>query len=195
MYAVLGAALTKTCMPVISGTSEQILRRVDSFDWNLLASGDIRGVDQSRLTYIQKPIAEAELASASVDVLVSNSVFEHIADPVNVIKEMARIVRPGGLCMHAIEGVDHRFYRNQEIDELEFLRDESDAQLLFGCSRVRPLAFQPMFEEHGFEVRDIHIGEVRPVSDDAVQIFAPQFRELPRRHLEVLRARFYLRRR
>lgn len=195
MYAVFGAAVTRTCNPPIPGTADQIMERVDSFDWNLLASGDLRGVDSKRLVYIQKPMSQAGIASASTDILVSSSVFEHLAEPDEIIKEMARIVRPGGLCMHAIDGVDHRSYNNKEVDDLEFLKDGSNAQLLFGCNRVRPLAFQRMFEEHGFEVRAIRQGEVRQLTDEAVQRFAPQFRELPRRHLEVLRARFYLRRR
>ncbi len=195
LYAVFAAALSQTSRPRIPATADQIFKRVDSFDWDKLAYGDIEGVDWSRLTYIQQTLSDAAIADASIDVLVSNSVFEHLPDPESIIAEMARVVRPGGLCVHSIDGVDHRSYRNKKLHVLEFLGDDSQDELIHGCNRIRPLSFQPMFEKHGFEVRGILSGPRVPLTTEIVQGFAPQFRELPHEHLEVSHARFYLRRR
>lgn len=38
-----------------------------------------------------------ELADASVDVAHAHQVLQHVADPVAVLREMARVVRPGGI--------------------------------------------------------------------------------------------------
>lgn len=195
LYATLSAALTRTSRPKIAATADQILKRVASFDWDKVAAGDVNGVDWSRLSCLQKPLVDAGLDDGSIDVLVSNSVFEHLADPDEILTEMARIVRPGGLCMHAIDGVDHRSYADSTIDPLAFLNDESTDPIVHGCNRIRPLQFTSIFERHGFEVRGIRQGPRTPIPDELVRGFAPQFRDLAREHLEVPRARFYLRRR
>ena len=195
LHATLGAALLRTSRPRIPATAQQHVERVISFDWEKLADGDIEGVDFDRLQYVQRPLAEAGIGDASIDILVSSSVFEHLADPGDVIAEMARVVRPGGLCVHAIDGFDHRSYGPTGVDVLEFLREDCGDQLVWGCNRIRPLAFAPMFEEHGFEVRKVYKGARAALTDTQVSALAPQFRDLPREHLQVGRARFCLRRR
>lgn len=64
------------------------------------------------------------------------------------------------------------------------------------CSPPTPeIADQILERVDSFDWNLLASGEVRQLTDEAVRRFAPQFRELPRRHLKVLRARFYLRRR
>ncbi|MEF8698926.1 MAG: class I SAM-dependent methyltransferase [Candidatus Accumulibacter sp. UW20] len=41
-------------------------------------------------------LADLPLADASVDLIMSRSVFEHLTDPAAVYKEFARVLRPGG---------------------------------------------------------------------------------------------------
>ena len=41
-------------------------------------------------------LAKLPLASASVDLIISRSVFEHLTDPDSVYAEFARVLRPGG---------------------------------------------------------------------------------------------------
>lgn len=41
-------------------------------------------------------LARLPLADASVDLIISRSVFEHLADPESVYSEFARVLRPGG---------------------------------------------------------------------------------------------------
>ena len=44
----------------------------------------------------QTDLAHIPLPDGSVDLIMSRSVFEHLADPEDVYKEFARILRPGG---------------------------------------------------------------------------------------------------
>ena len=44
----------------------------------------------------QTDLAHVPLPDGSVDLIMSRSVFEHLADPEDVYKEFARILRPGG---------------------------------------------------------------------------------------------------
>jgi len=49
------------------------------------------------------------LPNASVDLLLSASVFEHLRNPAAVIAESGRIVRPGGWMIHTVDMRDHYF--------------------------------------------------------------------------------------
>ncbi len=196
LYTVLCAAITGTTEPGIPGTPAEILARIASFDVAKLAAGDPSGIDEDRLRYRQTRIQDADIPDGSIDILVTNSVLEHIADLDDVLAELARVVRPGGLASHAIDGFDHRHYGQPDtISPHEFLFDPSDAAMICGCNRIRPLAFAERFEKAGFEVRKIVPSHRLPLTDADLERLAPSFRDLPREHLEVTRARYYLRRR
>ena len=194
LFTVLAALMTGTTEPQVNATPTQMLERVGSFDIGKLAVGDTSGIDGERLWHIQQPLEQAHLPSASIDICFSDSVFEHIGSPDQIMAEMARITKPGGLAVHAIDGWDHRHYGNSDLSIHEFLFDDSDAAMLHGCNRIRPLQYPAIFERHGFEVRAIVEGRRTPLSSEERGRLAPQYRELPQDVLEVTRARFYLRR-
>ncbi|MGC6486923.1 MAG: FG-GAP-like repeat-containing protein [Planctomycetota bacterium] len=195
LYTLAAAAVIGADGADICGTAEQILDRVSTFDLKRLAQGDSGGIDTDRLRHIRAPIHKSGIASESVDLVSSNSVYEHLEDPDSVTAHLARVMRPGGLAVHAIDGFDHKYYADQSIHPLEFLRDKSSAPLVGGCNRMRPLAFADVFERHGLEVRGIWHGHRLTLTDDQVSSFSDSFRMQPREHLEVARARFYLRKR
>lgn len=195
LYTVLCAAVTRTSRPHLPGTIADILDRIDGFDVEKLAAGDVTGVDRSRLDFVQQPLAAAGIEPGSVDILVSNSLLEHIPEPDALIADMAEVTRPGALCVHNIDGVDHRCYADKELFQLQFLREAAEQQMAFGCNRIAPLAFRDYFERNGFEVRGVREGARLALSDADIASFAPRFRDVERDRREVLRARFYLRRR
>lgn len=196
LYTLIGAALTGTTQTPIPGTRDDLLARIGSFDLRKLADGDQTGIDDARLRHERVDLRSAGIADGAIDVVVSNSVFEHLGDVEDVLAEMARVVRPGGLAVHAIDGFDHRYYgRPDEISPHAFLFESSDAPLLYGCNRIRPLAFAALFEQAGFEVRKLVEAHRTPLTDDEVARLDPAFRDMPRDHLEVTRARYFLRRR
>jgi SAM-dependent methyltransferase len=60
-------------------------------------------VDQkvaARVSFIEDDICVSSLKSESVDVVVSWEVLEHITNPDQAFKEMARILKPGGFAFH-----------------------------------------------------------------------------------------------
>ena len=56
-----------------------------------------RGVDRSLVRFEQAAAEATGLADASADVVHAHQVLQHVADPLAVIAEMARICRPGGI--------------------------------------------------------------------------------------------------
>ncbi len=195
LYTIAAAAVMGVDGADIQGDPEEILARVSSFDLEKLADGDPKGLDLERLRHIQAPIEDAGIPPGSVDVVTSNSVYEHLADPDEITAQLARLLRPGGLAVHAIDGFDHRTYANGQLHPLTFLHDETNEPLVHGCNRIRPLAFAEVFERHGLEVRGVLKGAKLPLDEVEIAALAAPYRDLPREHLEVARARFYLRKR
>lgn len=195
LYTSLCAVVTRTTRPKVPGSLKDIFDRIASFDVDKLAVGDAAGVDRSRLDFVQKPLAAAGIAPRSADILVSNSLLEHIPEPDALIADMAVVTKTGALCVHNIDGVDHRWYANRAMFQLEFLREAEEQQMVFGCNRIPPLAFGEIFERNGFEVRGVREGPRIELSEADIESFAPRFRDVGRDRREVLRARFYLRRR
>ena len=53
--------------------------------------GEIPGI-----TLVNRDLVDTGLPSASVDIVMSRSVMEHVTDPTNMYGEMSRLLRPGG---------------------------------------------------------------------------------------------------
>jgi len=51
----------------------------------------------------------AQLADASADVIVSNSVLEHVRDPLDTFRQCRRVLAPGGFMLHKVDYRDHFF--------------------------------------------------------------------------------------
>jgi SAM-dependent methyltransferase len=64
------------------------------------------GVDLSRVT---RAADLAAVPEASVDLVVSNSVLEHVADPAGLLAGLARVLVPDGLMVHRVDYRDHFF--------------------------------------------------------------------------------------
>ena len=83
---------------------------------------DIR-LNPRRLSYEHKSIekAAAELAPASVDVIVSNAVLEEIYDLDATLASLDRVLKPGGRQVHVIDLRDYGMFSKFGFHPLEFL--------------------------------------------------------------------------
>ncbi len=99
------------------------------------------------------------LSAASIDVVFSNSVLEHV--PPGVIQKMfdeaQRVLRPGGLMIHSVNCGDHYAYFDKKITFINYLTYPEDQwrfwdnQLLYQ-NRLRPSDFIKMAEQAGFRI-------------------------------------------
>lgn len=51
----------------------------------------------------------AALPDASADLILSNSVLEHVSDPPTIFRECHRVLTPGGVMLHQVDYRDHFF--------------------------------------------------------------------------------------
>jgi SAM-dependent methyltransferase len=118
-----------------------------------------------------------QIGSATVDVVISNAVLEHVGQLPEAAREMFRITRPGG---HGYHQIDFRNHRNFELPLEHLLLSPSDFQRVLeatngevGCQhRVKDVV--RMFEAAGFEVRSVHT--YLDASSDYLANFGPRLR-------------------
>ena len=112
--------------------------------------------DASRLPY----------GSASFDCHVSRSVLEHIPTEVlpGILREGARLLRPGGLFIHLVDFSDHFSHADGSISPINFLQysDRDWSRIAPGryahVNRLRIDDYAPLFAQAGLALR---MAEVR----------------------------------
>ena len=100
--------------------------------------------------------ARLPLRSRSIDLVASAQTLHHIHAPIPVIREMRRVVTPGGRVLIVDQVAPERVEESQMMNELDHLRDPSHA----ACRP--PSAFRIMVTAAGLEIEDESIHE----SDD-----------------------------
>jgi len=173
---------------------QQMISNLEALDLRRLEQGDWGGIEQSPLEFRQQSIYDIDLDGDSVDVIFSMSFLEHIPDCPKAIAVMHRIMKPGAIGIHAIDGYDHGFY-NKNVHPLDFLKVETPEPMVRGCNRVRPLEFIDLFEQGGFEVlmaRKHSLVELEPIQR---QELAMPFRVMSDEMLKVGRIHLYVRKR
>jgi SAM-dependent methyltransferase len=176
-------------------TGHVLLANLYGFDLAKLQRGDPDGIDASRATLLHVPIEATGLASASVDLVLSHSVLEHLEDLDSALAELARITRPGGYHIHGIDTIDHRWYGEPHLHPLEFLTLETEQRMVFGCNRIRLVEFPHLFRRHGFELVDHWTQRHARMTPELRARLAAPWRSLRDDELETTWASALLRRR
>jgi SAM-dependent methyltransferase len=172
---------------------DDIRKNLRGFDLPKLRSGNLDGLDKTRLCFLQQSASALSLEKSSIDALTSNSFLEHVAEVDDVIIEMARVTKQGGWGIHSIDGADHGRYWNASTHPLEFLCSKRTG-MVSGSNRIRPLEFSGLFEKHGFQVEQIIPHDKVEVDQDLRARLASPWREMSDEVLEVIGAIFVVRR-
>jgi hypothetical protein len=117
------------------------------------------------------------LPEGSMDMVLSNAVFEHLYDPKLAIGSLARISRTGAFGLHQVDFRDHRDFGRPLgfllLSDGDFTREFEECHGECG-NRFRPSEMTRLFEENGFSVNRF---EPNLFAEDAyMEEFLPQLR-------------------
>lgn len=130
-----------------------------------------------------------EIPDRSVDFIWSHAVLEHVrkAEFASILGELRRIIRPGGVCSHRIDLMDHlggalnnlRF--SERCWELEWMAGAGS----FYTNRIRYAEMLNLFWQAGFNVEVTSVQQWDRLPTPRAKM-AAKFRELPDEDLKVL---------
>jgi len=105
--------IARQILSILPETQRQHLNTILSFD----NQGQMN-LDISRLQYQHSLNEKIRLANNSVDIIVSNAVLEHVQNLDALFASMYRILKPGGLMVHAADLKSHELHHTTELDFL-----------------------------------------------------------------------------
>jgi SAM-dependent methyltransferase len=133
-----------------------------------------------RLEYRLEQVERTTLPAASVDIIYSHACLEHVRDPRLTVRQIARLLRPGGVTSHQIDLRDHRDF----AQPLAFLRYPTWAWTAAQSRRVwtnrwRRSDWEAAFRQEGLEVFRSEATGTVDVGDEARTSLSRQFRNRP----------------
>ena len=133
---------------------------------------------ESPLADIHFDVQQIPLADDSVDVVICNHILEHVADDRKALRELHRILKPGGwgIVLSPVDRDYERTYEDDSItdpDERTRIFGQYDHQRIYGADYVDRL------REAGFEAADIDYAAT--FTDEERKLYA-----LPADHIYVV---------
>ena len=109
--------------------------------------------DTSRLQYLHNRNENIELENNSVDIIVSNAVLEHVQDLDALFASMHRILKPGGVMVHAADLKAHGLNYSTELDFLTIPATLWKCMTFYrgAPNRMRKTGYENLLAAHGFE--------------------------------------------
>lgn len=143
------SAIARHILSGLPKDRQQQLQKTISFN----AQGQVLW-DKARLMYLHNREERIDLEESSVDLIVSNAVLEHVQDLENLFSTMGRILRPGGLMVHAADLRSHGLHYATPLDFLAV------SEGLWRCmtyyrgapNRARKSDYEKLMERHGFDI-------------------------------------------
>ncbi len=140
--------------------------------------------------------ADIPFPDGSFDLISSRATLEHVGDPegnpMDTVREIARLLRPGGWSAHTIGLQDHRDIRNRPYDFLQFSQKEwkdFECEQNARANRWRSSHWLSAFRDAGLiEVHKLrnYRAPYPPLTDELIASFHPDFINLDREDLETL---------
>jgi SAM-dependent methyltransferase len=187
-------AAPELVIPWTRRTREDVVVALAGFDLAKLWHGDQSGLDSRRVRLHHGTAERLPFADGEVDACTSVSFLEHVENVDDVLAEMARVLRPGGIAVHTIDGVDHSSYGNPAVGPLDFLREPASRRLVGGCNRLRPAEFVGHFERAGFTSVEFEPHATLTIDDAVRTSFAEPWRSMPPETLAVVQGAIRARR-
>lgn len=132
------------------------------------------------------------LSDGSFDRVISFAVLEHVRNPEKAVAEIARVLTPGGICIHRIVTQDHRSFSSVGTHSPFSFRHYSAGEWndvvadKFYQNRLLPVEWQHLHRQHGLRLVDFQVERSEDLTDDEAALFAPEFQRFSRAELAAV---------
>lgn len=92
-----------------SGKLDSLLIAIDPLLSYYQEEPPFKLLERDNIIKIQCPGEDIPLLNSSVDIIVCQNVLDHVADPMKVIKEMARVLKPEGMILLSVHTIPSTF--------------------------------------------------------------------------------------
>lgn len=143
-------------------------------------------------------LESAGLPPHGADCICSNEVLEHIepSEMAAIAKASRQVLKPGGICVHAIDYSDHFARGDPRIDRFNFLTfDDEMWQRHFSrlnyLNQFRHSDYKALFEDQGFAILSERVTPGTPTTTERARI-APRFQRYSDTELFAINGRIVL---
>lgn len=189
-------------LSVISGLSPIELHHVNAdlslcrsraadFDLSALLGGDLRGGLARNVGYKLSRYQDLSEGERKFDLMISNSVFEHVADLEDVLTCARQSIASDGFIFAGVDFRDHRWYTDTaKWSFWQYLIDDGDHQPGY-INKIRYSAMNELIQRAGFRILEAHT--VRDaMSPDFEAGLLPKYRAMSREDKETTECLYLL---
>jgi SAM-dependent methyltransferase len=149
---------------------QDVIKRLADVDIPALLRGDLRiGLPQS-VEWKNCYFEDLSPDEQSFDVLISNTVFEHVADVAGTFRALRRNISPDGFMVITIDYKDHRIYEGTATSFYQYMIDGGEP--VGFINKVRHTEFIGIAASEGFEVQEFALETVSPSSEERAGFLA-----------------------
>lgn len=186
LYDLLAAcALEPQKWNLTGQTTDIFMKRIGLFDIPALKKGDLlRGISNTELKYVLGDLEHIPLSNEVVSLVSSRATLEHILNFKSGMKELFRVMRPGGVAFHSIDLVDHRIYRDSNKYNMWSFLTEENNPIGEWCNRLRTNEILKIAENAGFETHVIE-QKKHDMPEDILQKLTPHYSRMDHEDLQT----------
>jgi SAM-dependent methyltransferase len=141
--------IAQQVLSILPEQQRQHLQTILSFD-------DLKQVrwDPIRLQYLHNRYENITLENNSVDIILSNAVLEHVQNLDVLFSHMYRILKPGGIMVHAADLKSHELHHATQLDFLTIPSSLWKYMTFYrgAPNRARKTDYEKLINHYGFEL-------------------------------------------
>jgi hypothetical protein len=182
---------------LMPGSSPEIfLDRLAQLDTSHLEAGRLyQCVSRAPLVHIVGRIEEALRESGSVDIVVSATVLEHVADLSGVVSHFKKLLSRDGAMYHNIDYSDHGVHVDSSLNYWSFMTEGHEVPDIKDggdINKLRNSEVEKIFRDAGFALDMDPLFRQTP-PEQVVHSLLPQYRRQSKDDLELVSTGLFLR--